>query len=162
MLFFEQYNMNIPLFAPSLDFLAHLHEQYSILTDRVGELNMNLRRRHGRSTIPVHPAYNGSARVPANNTSHNYITLDPNNEVDPRALRHWLSLADFYTMPHVVHFHSLENLVDILEAMWKEPLRLQQISNAMRLANRNRLKYILRYWRRRLLDIKKYSPNMPE
>ena len=157
--------MGIPLFTPSLDFLAYLHEQYFFVSDRVGVLDVKERRRHGRSKLDAHPAYNGSARVHVlhpNGTNNPNILLDPNNELDSRALRHWLSLSDFYTIPHVVHFNSIEDLVNILEAMWKEPLRLQAISKAMQLENRNRLKSLLRYWRRRLLDIKEHSPHKPE
>ena len=162
MSFFEQYNMAIPLFSPSVEFLAYLHEQFSFVTDQVGELAIIQRMRHGRSRILSHPSYNGSARVPSFNISAEYITLDPNNDMDPRALRHWLSLADFYTMPHVMLFHSIENLVDILETMRKEPLRLKVISNGMRIENRLRLKFLLRYWRRRLIEIGKHSRHKPE
>lgn len=167
MSFFEQYNMGIPLFAPSVEFLAHLHEHYSLVIDRVGELILAERLFHGLSKISCHPSYNGSARVynyKGNNNGNNIsnFILDPNNDLDPRALRHWLSLADFYAMPHVVHFYSVENLVDILDTIWKEPNRLQVISNAMRIENRARLKYILQYWRRRLLDIREHSLNNPE
>ena len=161
MSFFEQYTMAIPLFSPSVEFLAYLHEQFSFVTDQVGELVVIQRMRHGPSRIPSHPSYNGSARVPSFNTTAPYITLDPNNDLDPRALRHWLSLADFYTLPHVVLFNSIENFVNILETMWKEPLRLQIISNRMRIENRLRLKFLLRYWRRRLIEIGEHSPHKP-
>ena len=158
--------MGIPLFAPSVEFMAYLHEEYFLITDRVGELMLSDRLGHGPSIFPAHPAYNGSARVLKDIKNdilvYTYQTLDPNNELDPRSLRHWLSLADFYTMPHVVHFHSVENLVDILDTMWKDPSRLHVISNAMRIENRARLKYILRYWRHRLVDIKQHSPHMPK
>lgn len=165
MSFFEQYNMGIPLITPSVEFLAYLHEQYFFVTDRVGELDIKKRRGHGKSKIDAHPSYNGSALVralPPYDTSKAYILLDPNNDLDPRALLHWLSFSDFYTIPHVTHFNSIENLVDILEAMWKEPQRLQDISRAMQIENRSRLKSLLRYWRRRLLDIKEHSPHKPE
>ena len=125
MLFFEQYNMGIPLFAPSLQFISHLHEQYFFVSDKVGVVDTNQRRGHGPSDLPAHPAYNGSARVIDYNTSGTYRLLDPSNEHDQRAVRHWLSLADFYTMPHVVHFQSVKNLVDILDAMWKDPQRIR-------------------------------------
>lgn len=59
-------------------------------------------------------------------------------------------------MKHVVQFQSIENLVEILEEMWKDPGKLNIISDAMRSENSNRLKYILRYWRRRLLDIAEF------
>lgn len=164
MSFFEHYNMGIPLFVPSVEFLAHLHEKYYFVSDRIGVLKVEERRISEHSKIPAHPAFNGSARVlaltPESEDTH--VTLDPNNERDARSLRKWLSFADFYTMPHVVLFHSIEDLVDILDAMWKEPRHLQEISNAMRIENRARLKFILRYWRRRLLDIKEHSPHGPE
>ena len=165
MSFFEQYNMGIPLITPSVEFLAYLHEQYFFVSDRVGELDIKKRKGHGKSAIDAHPSYNGSALVPAlppYDLNKAYILLDPNDDLDPRALRHWLSLSDFYIFPHVTHFNSIEHLVDILDAMWKDPQRLQVISNAMRLENRTRLKDLLRYWRRRLLDIKEHSNNNPE
>ena len=174
MSFFEHYNMGIPLFVPSLDFLTSLHMKHHYVQDRTchpGKL--------GGSGLPVHPAYNGSARVrvTVNNDakrnsssapgtqsqpSNEYLILDPNNDFDERALRYWLSLSDFYTFPHVAYFNSVENLVDILEKMWREPARLLAIHETMRATNRERLKSLLRYWRRRLLDIAEYSPHKPE
>ena len=175
MSFFEHYNMGIPLFVPSLDFLTSLHMKHHFVQDRTYH--------HGKlrgSGLPVHPAYNGSARirVSVNNNStksnsssaagtqqqpsNEYVILDPNNDIDQRAFRYWLSLPDFYTFPHVVYFDSVEHLVDILEKMWRDPARLHAINDAMRVINRERLKSLLRYWRRRLLDIAEYSPHKPE
>ena len=175
MSFFEHYNMGIPLFVPSLDFLTSLHMKHHYVQDRTYHLG-----KLGGSGLPVHHAYNGSARVRlsvANNSansnvtfaagnqsqhSNEYLILDPNNDFDQRALRYWLSLSDFYTFPHVVYFDYVEHLVDILEKMWSEPARLHAIHEAMRATNRERIKSLLRYWRRRLLDIAEFSPHKPE
>ena len=160
--------MGVPLFAPSLYFLTHLHINHWFVADRSY-------RGHpvNSSLIPHHPDYNGSARVPAFETSGAHvlnisdahipnIILDPHDDYSFRAVRHWLSLADYYTFPHVVLFESAEHLVNILQLMWRTPSLLQSIHEKMRVENRSRLKTLLRYWRQRLLDIAQYSPYNPE
>lgn len=157
---FEQYSMAIPIFTPSLDFLTNLHLKYSI----VGGLNY-CHYNEQTMRVPRHAAYNGTAKVRASlEEDNNYKYLDPRNEFakNPQAARHWLSKADYYLFPHVIHFNSAEHLVDIMQTFSKNPSRLQAISIAMREINRSRLKSILRYWRSRLLDIAEYSPNFPE
>lgn len=154
----------------------------------VYDKTLNDRVRQNGSALPCHPAYSGSCRVilssnsasnsssgPPNTDKTGRIeALDPNNDSDERAVRHWLSLSDYYTFPHVVLFSSAEHLVDILESLthdgndsvgvdgdsrrWK---RLRAISEAMRQVNRTQLKRLLRYWRTRLLDIAQRSPNAP-
>lgn len=163
--------MGIPLMAPSLNFLINLHFKYHTVEDRTNHLS-----KLKGSGIPIHPAYNGSARIRiSTNTNKSYsaagtqsltlnndIILDPNNDFDESAIHYWLSLCDFYTLPHVVLFNSVEQLVDVLEKMWREPARLHAIHDAMRATNRERLKSLLRYWRRRLINIAEYSPHKPE
>lgn len=139
--------------------------------------------RQSGSRIPVHPAYNGSARVMLSSNNDSFsnrsqpvriATLDPNDDMNVRAVLHWLSLSDFYTFPHVVLFSSAEHLVDILNSLthdgdigidasgnsrrWNG---LWKISEAMKQLNRTQLKQLLRYWRMRLLDIAQRSPNAP-
>ena len=172
MSFFEQYNMGMPLIVTSLNLLAKLRMQYHAVQDRTYHQS-KLRG----SGIPIQPTYNGSARIristnTSNNnsaafgtqsqTSINDIILDPNNDFDEHAIHYWLSLCDFYTLPHVVLFDSVEHLVDIFEKMWREPARLHAIHNAMRATNSERIKSLLHYWRRRLLDIAEFSPHKPE
>lgn len=166
MSFYEQYSMCIPLFAPSLGFLTRLHLQEKFVIDK-NIIGMGGRQRE--SHLPVHSDYNGYARVPqnenetppyANNTK--FITLDPNNDYDERSVRVWLSFSDWATLPHVVHFDLYEQVADILHAMWTYPSRLQAVHDAMRAANRERLKSLLRYWRKRLRDIADHSPFKPQ
>ena len=158
MSFYEHYSMGIPLFAPSLGFLTHLHLQYFFVQEKSHQKPLR------QSSIPVHSAYNGSARAPIFLKSATLFSLDPNNDFDARSVRYWLSLSDFVTFPHIVHFESIENLVEVLQVMWNEPIRLQEIHEAMRVDNRSRLKYeyLLRYWRKHLLDIAYTSQHKPE
>ena len=157
MSFFEQYAMAIPIFAPDIDFITRHHLQYDFLCGKEGYPYNNY-------TLPMHPEYNGTARVRAFDpqiANSTYIFLSPKKR-HYRAVRHWVSMSDYYTMPHVVQFDSAEQLVEILQALWKQPKRLLAISAAMRETNRSRLKSLLRYWRRRLLEIAEYSPHHPE
>ena len=135
MSFYEQYTMGIPIFAPSLDFLTQLHLQYFFVREKSHHPPQH------NSKLPVHPEYNGSARI----NGPNKLTLDPSDDFDARNVRYWLSLADFFTFPHVVLFDSITILVDTLELMWKNPSKLLDIHNAMRIENRLRLKFLLRY-----------------
>lgn len=158
---FEHYGMGIPIFAPSLDFLTYLHMKDFLVIERTHIWN----RRKG-SKLPYSPDYRGSARVliskaGTKNAGQYYVGLDPNNDYDTFAVNHWLSLADYYTLPHIVHFTCIEHLVDILQQMWTEPSRLQAIHAEMVSTNRLRLKSILRFWRRRLMDIAMHSPHKP-
>lgn len=158
MSFYEQYSMSIPLFAPSLEFLTQLHLRHRFIDGR----RFIRREPRRRAPLPPHPKYNGSAKVPAFNMSSQAIILDPDDDFDALSLRHWLALCDYYTFPHVVLFESIEHLIDILQTLWTERYRLEEVSNSIREANRNRLKSLLRYWRMRLKDIAENSPNRPE
>lgn len=156
---FEQYSMTIPIFAPSLDFLIHNQIHNYIVANKD---HANYKRTLG---VQMHPAYNGTARVLAFDpkiASPTYIFLHPIDNEEVRAVRHWLSLADYFTLPHIVHFDSAEQLVEILQSLWEQPTRLLAISAEMRTTNRSRLRALLQYWRNRLLNIAASSPNHPE
>ena len=166
MSFYEHYSMCIPIFAPSLGFLTRLHLQHKFVCDK-NVIGMGSRQRE--SDIPVHPNYDGYARVPQNENETlpygnktKFISLDPNNDYDERSVRVWLSFADWATLPQIVHFESYDQVAEILHAMWTYPARLQAVHDGMRAANRERLKYLLRYWRKRLRDIADHSPFKPE
>ena len=138
MSFFEHYRMDIPLFCPSLEFIIFLHHRFYTVYDRTpnGGAEPTMRG----SKLPVHPSMAG--------------TPDPNNDFDLASIRYWMPLADCYNFPHITYFDSFEHLVETLHNM-TEP-RLLRISNSMRVWNRENLKEILRYWRRRLLNIAFY------
>ena len=141
MSFFEQFRMDIPLFAPSLELLARLHSEHHLVYDRT---NYYMRKQSG-SLIAAHAS---QASTP-----------DPNDDLDADSLRHWLSFADFYTLPCVSYFESAEHLVDTLHSMTLE--RLHEISASMHKFNVHSLKTLLRYWRRHLSLIAQYSPHRP-
>ena len=54
MMFFEQYRMDIPLFAPSLEFLVKLHMEHYLVYDK----SLRNWNRFDRSLIAPHPTYN--------------------------------------------------------------------------------------------------------
>ena len=150
--------MAIPIFAPNIDFMTRHHVQYSFVSQKT-----TIYKSHNH--FPNHPAYNGTARVRLANpqiANPSYDFLDPRNNQDSRVVRYWLSMTDYLTYPHVVQFDSAEKLVEILQALWEQPSRLHAISAAMRETNRSRLKSLVLYWRRRLMDIAEYSPHHPE
>ena len=142
MMFFEQYTMGIPLFAPTLDYLVRLHMDYYVVFDKTV---INRERQKG-SIITPHPSMKD--------------TYDPNNDVNVDSVRHWLSLSDFYQFPNITRFESVEKLVEILESM--SMARLTVISQLMMKYNHQRLKLLLQYWRRRLVEIAALSQNRPE
>ena len=157
---FEHYEMSIPMFSPSLDFLTFLHMKHIFVRERVQTGNSPLKG----SKLSYAKDYMGSARILEfnNGSTNRYKALDPNNDFDECAVRHWLSFSDYYSLPHNVLFESIDHLVKILQEMWQDRSRLQAIHIDMRLANRSRLKSLLRYWRKRLMDIAKASPHKPE
>jgi hypothetical protein len=104
MLFFELYYMNMPMFVPSPALLTQWHLKYNILKERTWDTVYG--HPEDSSVLPKHPY--ASSSPPS--------SLDPNNEFDERAIREWISLADFYQYPHVVQFDSLQECVEKLSS----------------------------------------------
>lgn len=90
MSYFEQYAMGIPLFTPSLDLMTRLHIKHGFVVEKTP----GIRRNH--SLINHHDNYNGSARLLDFDSRGHNIILDPQNDFDYRAVRHWLALSDYY------------------------------------------------------------------
>ena len=147
---FEHYRMSIPLFFPWKQLLLDWHLRYQLLYDRTiaGWFS-----RPTGSPQPAHPSVNPPL------AAHSASIPDPNADTDPRALRYWLSLADYYVLPHISYFSSVEELVETLNTVTDQ--QLQNVSLSMRSFNRESLKTQLRYWRERLLHIAQNSPNRP-
>ena len=92
--FCEHYQMNVPMFFPSVQLLVNWHLQHRVLK----KLTLNAARKlHGLSTkkSPI--------RAVGNST-------DPNKEWSRESLEQWLKLADFYQWPHVVYYTSVSDL----------------------------------------------------
>ena len=139
---FEQYRIGIPLFFAAYKTFVRWNFKYRLAYDRT---KVGLAGFPNGSDIPPHFSQRG---IP-----------DPNDEGDPESHVYWLRFSDFYTLPHITYFDSIEDLVSILQEMTRE--RLVHISSQMRAFNRQVLKKLLIYWRRRLLDIAQYSQNHP-
>ena len=84
---------------------------------------------------------------------------DPNNEWDVQMVREWLQYADFATMPELMQFNSVKQLAELLVESTRD--FLVAISQNMCARNRETLRQLLTYWRRRLADIARHSPNRP-
>lgn len=141
--------MNIPLLFPTLDLLTAWHHEFYFMNERTWDGVGG--RRPWATYIQPHPRFRNSS-VP-----------NPHNEWERPAIRHWLRYSDFYTLPHITHFSSVDVLVETLERYSREPDRgrLRATSEAMKAHNRKRLLWTLRYWRTKLTQIANYSPNRP-
>ena len=126
---FEQYRMNIPLFFPSLDLLSKWHLKYRVITERTWSgISGNL-----KNSSVISGVLGGD--IP-----------DPNNEFDLDAIRYWLQFCDFYQWPHITYFNSIDDL-----ALKLTTTNLEQISQNMKIYNRNLTKHLHEQWRQ-ILD----------
>lgn len=86
----EVYQMGLPMFFPSLDFLTSLELRFSMMALRV------LWRE-----IP-------------NSSVENSFNFDPTSRDDESSVRFWLQFADFYQLPHIQYYGSWTQLAEIL------------------------------------------------
>jgi hypothetical protein len=128
---FEQYAMNIPLFFPSLDLLTKWHLKYDVVFDRTWDKALT---GHGKNQSAI-PAFDENSTIP-----------DPNNEFDYSSIHYWLKYADFYQWPHIIYFHSIDDLVLKLIQT-----NLTSVSQQMSTYNQKRREEILVKWNR-ILD----------
>jgi hypothetical protein len=122
---FEYFSMNIPMFVPTLELLVKWQTQHLIMD----ELSWNcvLSSCNETSIISAHP------RSPHE--------LDPNDVLNPVALRYWLKFADFYQWPGIVYFQDWEDLVE--KALNTD---LVEISAIMREYKRDETQRTLKMW----------------
>ena len=121
---YEHYSMCIPIFAPSLGFLTRLHLQHKFVCDKNV---IGLGQRQRESELPVHPDYNGYARVPQN---ENESPLCEQNQIYNARSKQWLRwaqcarLALLCRLGHVATNRALDSydqVAEILHAMWTYP-----------------------------------------
>ena len=99
MLTTELYRANIPLLAPSLRFLLQWDRNFSFLFERIYGFPERL------SDDDAMPAKLDSIR-PSVNPNPNAISAD--------SLEFWVGLFDVFHFPHVIHFDSFDELVQLL------------------------------------------------
>ena len=146
---FEQYRMNIPIFAPSLKFIVFLDSNFHVVQDRT-------RRAPWRRAVP--PPRESDIGPNALVRTRQSVP-DPNAAYNIQSITYWLSFCDIYTFPHIQYFDSVEEMVEMMHNVTDS--KLVSISNLMREFNIENLKELLRYYRRRLLNLAKYSANNP-
>lgn len=84
---------------------------------------------------------------------------DPNNERDAGAIRYWIQFSDFYQMPYITYFNSVDDLVERLETV--TPAELAKISELMRSYNAVVKRQLTDRWMKLLQRIARRSPNAP-
>ena len=132
---FEQYRMNIPIVCPSLDLLVRWHFHHMVVSERTWDMTfygIRPNRSHINGIFPNVP--------------------DPNNEQDRHAIRYWLKFADFYQWPHIVYFHSIEDLLSKLIST-----NFTKISENMKIYNRKVQTKLNREWTKILRRIQLHS-----
>jgi len=73
---------------------------------------------------------------------------DPNNDLDEDAVRYWLMFSDFYQWPHIIHFESIEDLVNKMQVV-----DLAEISRRMARYNQQVRQQLKDTWSSILLNI---------
>lgn len=144
----EQYRMNVPLFLPSKRLLIDWNLEWFVL--------------HERTESPPRPArYVRSPRRQSNVQPHHTQKdrPDPNSDFDVQAMTYWLQYADYYVLPHIVYFDSVEHLVKILDTITDQ--NLTAISQSMAEYNARSRDTVLDKWEEILLTIANYSTNHP-
>ena len=129
---FEQYRMNVPLFFPSQQLLLRWNAEHHLLIGRV--ITWFSQRPH---------------------PSQRHIP-NPVEDRDPKAVAYWLKYADFYTLPHIIYFDSIEHLVELLERFTMDDL--QAVSGRMKQYNANLKDKLMHKWTGILQNIAKYRP----
>ncbi|CAF1093636.1 unnamed protein product [Rotaria sordida] len=132
---FEQYRMNIPLLAPSLDLLTKWHYEYGVVNEKTWDQTL-------------HGIRSNSSRIKGVLTN----VPDPNNDLDRISIRYWLNFSDFYQWPHIIYYESID---DLIEKLISTDFRM--ISEKMKIYNKQVGKTVLKKWQHILNNIKQYS-----
>lgn len=101
MLFFELYQMGVPMYVPSPKLLVEWHIEFNML--------------HERTWNSVFRSPSSSSVLPRHIFSHCSRFSDPNDDINASAILEWITLADFYTFPNVSQFDSAEHLLSLLQ-----------------------------------------------
>lgn len=128
--FYEHYAMNIPLFVPTPKFLVSLRASHGA----IGEIT----HRQCANNVPPGSFGKGTFDAP-----------DPNEYNDPESLLWWTQYHDFYNLPHVIQFES----VDDLNAKLKST-NFKAVSEAMKVTNAARKIDIVGRWQKFMEKVK--------
>jgi len=131
----EQYRMNVPLFFPSMPLLLRWNAERRVLVKRT-------------ESIPLMEPHRSQRRVPS-----------PVDDDDKDAMHYWFQFADYYRLPHVTYFDSVEHLVQVLGRL--TDVDLLSISDRMKRHNAKVKGELLKTWRTVLLNVARRSGNVP-
>jgi hypothetical protein len=134
---FEQYRMNVPLFFPSRRLLVEWDIKFHVVSERTmpwGSRNP--------LTLPPHPS---QTHIPS-----------PNELKDPVAVEYWLQWADWYTLPHIYYYESIEHLTELLSGLTLA--ELQKTSKRMQEYNANLKIEVAMKWKQIVENVVKHRP----
>ena len=104
-----------------------------------------------------------SLKRPANSSISAHPTQqhlpDPNDEQHLKAIKYWIQLADFYRLPHLFHYDSIDHLAAILSKL--SVADLMSVSQKMDEFNIKEKQDLLGKWTTILRTVAYYSPNRP-
>jgi hypothetical protein len=118
MSFYEQYNMGIPLLAPSLALLTQWHMEYLIVSERTWDTVLQNSPKQS-SAISRHASVNITEEP-----------FDPNDEFNKDAVSYWLSFSDFYHFPHIILFDSWQDAVNKLATIDLEDISRKMLQHS--------------------------------
>jgi hypothetical protein len=127
---FEHYSMNVPILAPTPEFLINLRTAYGALNEITDRLT-------------------SSGYPPGSWGKGTFDAPDPNEYNDPQALLWWTQYYDVYNLPHVIRFDSLKELRHKLATT-----DFKAVSEKMKATNVHRKADILFRWKSFLEGVK--------
>ena len=123
--FTEKYRMNIPLFVPTVNLLVFWHQRHNVISERCVDAS----RSHDKLTSNIDGSF-----LP-----------DPNDDINTWKVEFWVGMADFYKLPHIQLFDSVQNLFHKISNATQ--LDLGEISEKMIKFNSETKLNVERTWR---------------
>jgi len=143
----ELYAINIPIFAPSVDYIAR---EPGVFWDRSWHYGADWEWEHDKACMNLDPHTPEMEAFETN--THPYSPEDDSYE----ARRYWAQFSDYHQWEHITYFEDLEDLVVKLERA-----DFALIRKKMKATNERRKRDSLRDWRNTMKTISRYSKARP-
>ena len=126
------YAMGIPIVAPSLDLLSHLHHATGVMGHKgPGNVPWRATRDHPLKTW-LSKDLSRLWYSPTPHPNAPCCAADPNDACTPESASQWLQFADWYQWPHIVYYDTPEQLVERIETLLRNATLRREISAAQK------------------------------